>query len=134
MKKAYPAIFTPIEEGEFKGGYQVYIPDLPHTRTFGKDLADAIEMAEDASSMWIWDAENRKESIPDPSETLEHEHPQFISMVVADSDAYRRQMDSRAVKKTLTIPAWLNSAAEEAHVNFSSVLQDALKAHLHLET
>ena len=130
MKKAYPAIFTPIEEGEFAGGYRVYVPDLPVVRTYGKDLEDAIEMAVDAASMWIWDAENNNEAIPMPSDALSCEPPQFISMIIADSDAYRRQHDSRAIKKTLTIPAWLNHKAEEAHVNFSSILQEALKAHL----
>ena len=128
MKYAYPAIFTPLEKGQF----DVYIPDLPYCRTFGKDLADAIEMAEDAASMWLWDAENNKESIPVPSRALSHEAPQFVSFIKADTDVFRRQMDSRAVKKTLTIPAWLNHQAEAAHVNFSSVLQDALKAHLQI--
>ena len=127
MKYVYPAIFTPLEEG-----YDVYIPDLPHCRTCGDTLAEAIEMAEDASAMWLWDAENKSEAIPTASETLPHESPQFVSMVVADTEAYRRQIDSRAVKKTLTIPAWLNYQAEAAHVNFSSLLQEALKSHLQI--
>ncbi|MCL2605372.1 MAG: type II toxin-antitoxin system HicB family antitoxin [Defluviitaleaceae bacterium] len=125
MKYVYPAIFTPVN-----GGYSVYIPDLPHCRTFGKSLAEAIEMAEDAASMWLWDAENEKEAIPQASESLPHTVPEFISMIVADTTAYRRQAENRAIKKTLTIPAWLNQQAEAAHVNFSSVLQDALKSHL----
>ena len=130
MKYVYPAIFSQIEDGEFAGGYRVHIPDLPHTRTFGKDLADAIGMAEDAASMWLWDAENNKEQAPKASIELSCAKGEFISMIVADTDIYRRQMDSRSVKKTLTIPAWLNHKAEEAHVNFSSILQEALKAHL----
>ena len=133
MKKAYPAIFTPIEDGEFAGGYRVYIPDLPVIRTFGKDLEDAIEMAIDAASMWLWDAENNNETIPAASNKLDCSPTQFVSMIIADSDAYRRQHDSRAVKKTLTIPAWLNHKAEEANVNFSGILQDALKSHLKIE-
>ncbi|MCL2426594.1 MAG: type II toxin-antitoxin system HicB family antitoxin [Oscillospiraceae bacterium] len=130
MKYVYPAIFTPLEAD---GGYDVCIPDLPFVQTCGASLAEAIEMAEDAASMWLWDAENKKEEIPQASETLAHEHPQFMSMIIADADGYRRQMDSRAVKKTLTVPAWLNYQAEAAHVNFSSVLQEALKAHLHID-
>ena len=129
MKYVYPAIFTPLDD---EGGYDVYIPNLPHCRTCGADLAEAIEMAEDAASMWLWDAENKKEAIPQPSETIEHEFPQFVNFVKADTEKFRRQMDSRAVKKTLTIPAWLNHKAEEAHVNFSGILQDALKTHLHI--
>jgi len=126
MKYVYPAIFTPLDEG----GYDVYIPDLPYCRTCGDCLAEAIEMAEDAASMWLWDAENNKEEIPIPSKSLEHESPQFVSFVKADTEEYRRQCDNRAVKKTLTIPAWLNAEAEKAHVNFSSVLQSALKERL----
>ena len=133
MKYVYPAIFSPIEEGEFAGGYRVHIPDLPHTRTFGKDLADAIGMAEDAASMWLWDAENNKEEAPKASNGMPCEEGEFISMIVADTDSYRRQMDSRSVKKTLTIPAWLNHRAEEAHINFSSLLQEALKNRLQIE-
>jgi predicted RNase H-like HicB family nuclease len=128
MKYVYPAIFTPLEKGQF----DVYIADLPHCRTFGNNLAEAIEMAEDASSMWLWDAENNNEVIPSASDMLPHETPQFVSMIVADTDAYRKQMDSRSVKKTLTIPAWLNYKAEASHVNFSSLLQEALKSHLQI--
>ena len=128
MKYVYPAIFTPLEGGQ----YDVYIPDLPHCRTCGDNLADAIEMAVDAASMWLWDAEKNDEAIPSPSETLSHEYPMFVSMVLADTDAWRRANDNRAVKKTLTIPAWLNEKAEKAHVNFSGILQDALKSHLQI--
>ena len=127
MKYVYPAIFTPLDDGSF----DVYIKDLPHCRTCGGNLADAIEMAEDAASMWLWDAENKKETIPPPSTELPHEKNQFVSFIVADTDAYRKQADNRSVKKTLTIPAWLNYQAEAAHINFSSVLQEALKSHLH---
>jgi len=129
MKYVYPAIFTPLENGHF----DVYIQDLPYCRTCGDSLAKAIEMAEDAAAMWLWDAENNKEAIPPASDTLPYAAPQFVSMIVADTDAYRRQLDTRAVKKTLSIPAWLNHAAEAANVNFSGVLQDALKAHLRIQ-
>jgi predicted RNase H-like HicB family nuclease len=60
------------------GEYDVRIPDLPGGITCGKDLADAIEMAEDAISMWLCDAEDNQESIPAPSEKLTVSHPQFI--------------------------------------------------------
>ena len=89
MKYVYPAIFIPLDDG-----FDVYIPDLPHCRTCGDTLAESIEMAEDAASMWLWDAENKEEAIPIASPTLPHDAPQFISMIVADTDAYRRQMAS----------------------------------------
>lgn len=126
MKYAYPAIFTPVGNGEL----DVSIPDLPGCRTCGKDLADAIFMAEDASAMWLWDAESKAEAIPTPTLLPLVSAPQFTSYIVADTDEYRRKYDNRAIKKTLSIPSWLNAQAEQAGVNFSQVLQDALKEKL----
>jgi predicted RNase H-like HicB family nuclease len=126
MKYAYPAIFTPAEEG----GFDVKVPDLPGCRTCGDDLADAIFMAEDAVSMWLWAAENKHEAIPPATQLPSVEAPQFINYVYADTDAYRKKNDTRAVKKTLSIPLWLNALAEDAGVNFSQILQDALKERL----
>lgn len=129
MKYVYPAIFTPLPSGE----YDVRIPDLPGCITCGKDLVNAIEMAEDAMAMWLCDAEDNQESIPAPSEKLTATHPQFINLVVADTKKYRRENDNRAVKKTLSIPSWLNAKAEKAGVNFSQLLQTALINHLETE-
>ena len=130
MKYVYPAIFTPITEGDFVGGYSVSVPDLPCVHTYGKDLADAIDMAEDATSMWLAGHEDDGYEIPKPSPSLPHEHPDFVSLIKADTVAWRRANDNRAVRKNVTVPAWLCHKAEEAHVNFSSILQEALKAHL----
>jgi predicted RNase H-like HicB family nuclease len=125
MKYVYPAIFTPLGKE-----YDVLIPDLPGCRTCGHDLAETIEMAEDAVAMWLWDAENKGENIPAPSESLEVTLPQFVNFVFANTDVYRKKYDNRAVKKTLTLPSWLNHLAEEEGINFSHVLQDALKEKL----
>jgi len=128
MKYVYPAIFTPLPSGE----YDVRFPNLPGCITCGKDLVDAIEMAEDAISMWLCDAEDNQENIPAPSEKLIAEHPQFINLIVADTEKYRQENDNRAVKKNLTIPSWLNSRAEKAGINFSHTLQAALKKKLNI--
>lgn len=128
MKYVYPAIFTPLPNGEF----DVKIPNLPGCRTCGKNLADAIFMAEDAAAMWLWDAESKSEPIPPATEISAVEPSQFVSYVAADTDEYRRKYDNRAVKKTLSIPNWLNTKAEQAGVNFSQVLQDGLKQRLGL--
>ncbi len=128
MKYVYPAIFTPLPSGE----YDVRVPDLPGCITCGKDLADAIEMVQDAAAMWLTDAEDNQENIPSPSDKPAIESPQFINFIVADTDAYRRENDNRAVKKTLTIPSWLNSKAEKAGINFSQTLQNALKNQLNI--
>ena len=126
MKYAYPAIFTPLEEG----GFDVRVPDLPGCGTCGENLADAIYMAGDAVSMWLWDAENRAETIPAPGALPSVDAPRFATYVYADTDEYRRKNDNRAVKKTLSIPNWLNYQAERAGVNFSQILQEALKEKL----
>lgn len=129
MKYVYPAIFRPVENGQF----DVKIPDLPGCRTCGSNLVDAILMAEDAAAMWLWDAECKKEDIPIAKGTPRIQSPQFVSYIIADTDKYRKENDSHAVKKTLSIPSWLNEQAEEAGINFSQTLQTALKEKLHLK-
>ncbi|MEN6462663.1 MAG: type II toxin-antitoxin system HicB family antitoxin [Syntrophomonas sp.] len=130
MKYVYPAIFT--KEGE---NYNVTIPDLPGCFTFGNNIANAIEMARDAISMWLVDAENKSETIPSPSsfESIKYESNSFVNLIDIDSDQYRSENDNRAIKKTLSIPNWLNIKAEKAGVNFSQTLQRALKQQLGLE-
>ncbi len=125
----YPAVFHPNSDD---GSITVTIPDLPGCITEGKNLADAICMAQDALESWLWDAENCKESIPAPSAPAQVTAPEFVNYVYADTDEFRRKNDARAVKKTLSIPSWLNAQAEQAGVNFSQVLQDALKERLHV--
>jgi predicted RNase H-like HicB family nuclease len=132
MKYAYPAIFT-AEEGNFL----VSVPDLPGLHTFGNSMAEAIYMAQDALEMWLWDAENNGEAIPPASSQKKIAKMcvspnQMVNMVAADTDEYRRQNDTRAVKKTLSIPAWLNHQAEVANAPFSQILQQGLKEYLQI--
>jgi predicted RNase H-like HicB family nuclease len=100
MKYVYAAILTP-EDGKIL----VNIPDLPGVFTFGDNLADALLMAKDAAEMWLWDAENKNEVIPPASNQNEvsekcETFDEFVSLIVADTDEYRKQMDTRSVKKT----------------------------------
>lgn len=127
MKYVYPAIF----ESE-NGKYYVSVPDLSGCNTVGDDLQDAIEMARDAIEMWLCIAEDRKEKIPKPTENLKSEKG-FISLIDADTTKYRKMTSNRAVKKTLTIPSWLNEQAELAGVNFSQILQEALVERLNIQ-
>ncbi|MCL2220361.1 MAG: type II toxin-antitoxin system HicB family antitoxin [Chitinispirillia bacterium] len=132
MKYVYPAIF--MHDGE---SVLVSVPDLPGLHTYGSTMADAIYMAQDAIEMWLWDAENSGEAIPPASDQTDiagmcKSRGQTVSMVAADTDEYRRQNDTRSVRKTLTIPAWLNHQAEKANAPFSQILQDGLKKHLHI--
>jgi predicted RNase H-like HicB family nuclease len=132
MKYVYPAVFIPED-----GNILVSVPDLPGLHTFGHDIADALYMAQEAIGMWLWDAENKGEAIPQPStlkkiEITTESPDQVVSLVAADTDEYRRQIDTRAVKKTLSIPAWLNHQAEKANAPFSQILQQGLKEYLNI--
>ncbi|MCC8170150.1 MAG: type II toxin-antitoxin system HicB family antitoxin [Oscillospiraceae bacterium] len=126
MKYVYPAVFK-----EENGQYLASVPDLPGCHTFGDDLNDAIEMTRDAMAMWLCIAEDKKEAVPEPTLDIKAADG-YVSFVDVDTMAYRRQTDSRAVKKTLSIPSWLNSQAEREHVNFSEVLQNALMEQLNI--
>ena len=130
MKKLlYPACFYPCEEQE---GYTVVVPDLPGCVTQGGSLIDAISMAVDAASGWILDEMEDGNPMP-PASNVEDvqadERPGgFVNLIVLDMDAYAEKYGEKAVRKNLTIPAWLNTYAEANNINFSRVLQDALVA------
>ena len=126
MRYNYPAIFTPEE----KGMYSVIFPDLEGCYTCGDDLTDAIYMAEDALAFTLYMLEERKEEINPPSADLKAPDGSFVNYIACDTLEYHRRNSKKAVKKTLSIPEWLNDAAIEAGVNFSQVLQDALKEKL----
>ncbi len=132
MKYIYPAIFKPLENEI----YFVKVPDLPGCMTEGKNLQDAYDMVQDAIAMWICDSEDNQEIIQAPTDIhkVEYHDPEFVSLVSVDTKAYRMSIDNRAVKKTLTIPSWLNYKAEEEGINFSQVLQTALKQQLNITT
>lgn len=124
MRYVYPAIFKRLEDGK----YFIRVPDLPGCVTEGKDLLDALDMAKDAIAMWLCDAEDNNENIPPASNLfdIKHSPDEFVNLMVVDTLEYRALNDNRAVKKTLTIPNWLNTRAEKAGINFSAVLKEAL--------
>ena len=121
MKYVYPVIF---EEDDGKIG--VTVPDIPSTYTYGEDMADAIYMAQDVIAMMLADYEDEGKEVPKPSCIEDIKTTGTVSLVVADTDEWRKVVDNKAVKKTLTIPSWLNKKAERAAINFSQTLQDAL--------
>jgi len=121
MKYVYPVIF---EEDEGKIG--VTVPDIPSTFTFDDDMADAIFMAQDVIAMMLADYEDNNKEIPKPSRIEDIKTEGIVSLVVADTDEWRKLVDNKAIKKTLTIPSWLNKKAEKAAINFSQLLQEAI--------
>jgi predicted RNase H-like HicB family nuclease len=127
LKYVYPAILYTDD-----GKIGVTVPDLPGCHTYGENKADALLMAKDAVEMWLWDAENNAEPVPPASETLPREPGETITLIVADTDEYRKANETRSVKKTLSIPSWLNHQAEKANAPFSQILQQGLKEYLHI--
>jgi predicted RNase H-like HicB family nuclease len=124
----YPAVFS----NGVHHGYTVCFPDLPGCITEGDTLADALHMAKEALELHMYGLEEDHDMIPEPSppETIQMTEGSFVSLVEVWMPLVRDEMQNRAVKKTLTIPKWLNDIAEKNKVNFSQVLQLALKAHL----
>ena len=132
MKYVYPVCIYPGDVS----GYTAIVPDLPGCVTEGETLAEALEQATDAASGWVLDEleEGRKApeaSKPEGIKADEYENG-IVSVVMLDMDAYAEKYGSKAVRKNCTIPAWLNTAAENAHLNFSQILQNALQEKLHL--
>ena len=132
MKFVYPVCIYPGDNS----GYTVIVPDLPGCVTEGETIADALEQAVDAASGWVLDELEDGRKAPDastPESIKADEYPGgMVSVVMLDIDAYAEKYGSKAVRKNCTIPAWLNTAAENAHLNFSQILQNALQEKLHL--
>ncbi len=130
MKYVYTAIITPEEDGS---GYFVRIPDLDGCFTTGKDYADAIEQITDAASIWLVDAEDdHPEDIvsPSPQSSFKISNDATLTLIQVDTLAYRASIDMRAVRKNVSLPAWLANLADKKGINCSQVLQDALKNQL----
>jgi len=98
-------------------------------------MADAIYMAQDALCLMLYDMEQDAAEIPNACEpqNVKTSNNQFSSVIAVDTETYRRFYETKSVKKTLTIPMWLNERAEQANINFSGVLQSALKEILHAQ-
>ena len=120
----YPAIFHPNEEGSFTITY----PDLPGCISEGKSLGNAMYMAQSALTQWIEYLTDKKQEIPtarnlNEIETFQNE---FVSLIRADVK------DGRAVKRTVSIPKWMDDKVSEAGLSLSRGSQDALKERLNV--
>lgn len=127
----YPALFEKTATG-----YSVLFPNLPGCFTVGKTLEEAYSMAKEALGLHLWGFERDNEEIPTPSafDAIQKEYPgEVIGLVEVSLLAFRAKLDTRAVKKTLTIPYYLNQLAEKKKINFSHELQSALKKRLGIQ-
>lgn len=125
MKLIYPACFYTEEDG----GYSVEVPDLKGCITQGDSLEEAIQMAEDAALGWLLTTIEDGEEIPNSSkiQDINLEKEGFTSLLLLDLGVYSQKYGNRkSIKKTLSIPMWLNERAEKCGINFSKTLQDAL--------
>jgi predicted RNase H-like HicB family nuclease len=127
-KYIYPAIFQPGE----KKGYCVTFPDLPGCITEGDTLEEALYMAKDALELHLYGLEEDGDEIPSPTspERINVDPGSFVTLVEVWMPPVRDEMAHRSVKKTLTVPKWLNDLAEAKQVNFSHILQAALRDYL----
>ncbi|GFI28877.1 antitoxin HicB [Lachnospiraceae bacterium] len=123
-KLFYPALFHKAEEG----GFWISFPDIPECLTQGEDMAQAYEMAVDALGLALTCREKEQQPLPSASDptTITPESDSFLAVIEFDMLAYKKRTNSRSVKKTLSIPEWLNEAAMAMGLNFSQVLQEAL--------
>ena len=142
MLSVYPGIFIQDKQGRIT----VIFPDLNHLATVGDDMNEAMEMAVDCLAGYIHSEERDGNELPPPSpvesvtpqsEGIDEHDPDiarlFVSLVSVNVEEYAKAHFNKAVKKTLSIPQWLNDMATAKKINFSKVLQSALKKELGIE-
>jgi len=139
MLSVYPAIFYQEDSG-----ISVVFPDLNHLATCGDDMQEAMEMAVDCLAGYLFSERLEGNDIPAPTpidqldiyceddNEADRATPRFANMVTVDVEAYAAQHFNKAVKKTVTIPEWLNNMALAKKINFSRVLQGALAKELNV--
>ena len=130
MKYVFTAVFKPEENGM----YSVNFPDLQGCYTSGDDMADAVYMAQDVLCLTLYDMEQDNKTIPTASspQDIKTADCEFTSVVAVDTESYRRYYENKTIKKTISIPMWLNERAKHENINFSGVLQEALKSRLQI--
>lgn len=130
MSKPSSYTFAAVFTMEDDGGYSIRFPQLDGCFSQGDSFEEARAMACDAMSLYLYSMEQDGEAIPEANMNVPTEPGEFVVPITAWMTPFRDEMENRAVKKTLTIPAWLNEAAEKRGVNYSQILQSALKDYL----
>lgn len=129
MKSTYtfPALFDYANDG-----ISISFPDLPGCLSHSETTEEALKDAEEVLGLYLYNMEDENESIPEPTplNNIQCEPNQKTVLIKVWMPIVRNEMETASVKKTLTIPAWLNKLAEEKQVNYSQILQAALKDYL----
>ena len=132
MKYVYTAVFTPSEDNA-----KIYarVPDLPGCVTTGHDIQDAMEQITDAASGWLVVAEDEGLEIPSaaPQSRIPRNEKDTLSLVRVDTVAYRAMTDTHAVRKNVSLPAWMANLADKRGINCSQILQEGLRLRLSAE-
>ncbi|QQE79599.1 type II toxin-antitoxin system HicB family antitoxin [Alicyclobacillus sp. SO9] len=123
----YPAIFDYADDG-----ISIEFPDLPGCLPCAETTEEGVKNAREAMALHLYGMEQDRDFIPNPTDITELRVGQNQAIVLVEvwMPPFRDEMELRAVKKTLSIPKWLDDLAQDQHVNFSHLLQDALKQHL----
>lgn len=127
MRYTFTAVITPED-----GKCYVRVPDIAGCVTTGKDIEDAVVQITDALSgcLVVWE----DQGIPIPRATAQKDIPHgaadVLTLVSVDTIVYRARTDTRAVRKNVSIPAWMANMAERRGINCSKVLQEALAQRL----
>jgi predicted RNase H-like HicB family nuclease len=126
----FPAVFDYADDG-----ISIEFPDLPGCLPCAHSTEEAVKNAQSALGLHLWGMEKDDEEIPEPTDVrnLEHKENQAVMLVNVFMPATRDKINNQFVRKTLSIPAWLNSRAEQEQVNFSRILQEGLKEYLHIQ-
>lgn len=123
----YPAIIEYCDNN-----YSLYYPDLPGCVSSGDTVEKAVELGKIAAQEYLWELEHAGDSIPaaTPTSQLTLNQGDVVCIVDVNMFSFRAKMDNRTVKKTLTIPWYLNEMAESRRINFSQTLRQALQSQL----
>lgn len=129
MKYVYPAILTQEDDGII-----VSFPDVEGARTDGATMEEALENADDVLNLMLLTMEEKHMNIkpPTPIASLDVPKGSTVALVRADTLAYSKKVDTRAVRKSVSIPAWMDTLAREHNLNFSNVLQNAICRELNI--
>ena len=126
-KYVYPALFEVDDDG-----HSVSFPDLNGAYTCGRNIAEAMNMAEDCLGLILYGMEEEREQFPQPSNIANYKNTKnkFATLINIDFAEYKRRVDEKPIRKTLYIPKKLNDQAEAMSINFSELLRTALKQRI----